>query len=32
VHGGPYEYSPPGVPGDYLPQNEPRTPHMAVAH
>ena len=32
VHGGPYEYSPPGVPADYLPQTQPRVPHLAAAH
>ncbi len=32
VHGGPYEYSPPGVPEDYLPQTQPRVPHLAAAH
>jgi cytochrome c oxidase subunit 1 len=32
VHGGPYEYSPPGVPEDYLPQTQPRVPRLAAAH
>jgi cytochrome c oxidase subunit 1 len=32
VYGGPYEYSPPGVPGDFLPQNQPRAPAMAAVH
>jgi len=32
VHGGPYEYSPPGIPEDYLPQNQPRQPHLLAAH
>ncbi len=38
VYGGPYEYSPPGLTEDYLPQNEPRQPsptgpgRLAVAH
>ncbi len=26
VYGGPYEYSPPGLKEDYLPQNQPRQP------
>jgi cytochrome c oxidase subunit 1 len=32
VYGGPYEYSPPGVAEDYVPQNQPRSPAMAAAH
>lgn len=32
VHGGPYEYSPPGIPEDFLPQNQPRAPQVAAAH
>ncbi len=38
VYGGPYEYSPPGVAEDYLPQNQPRQPsptgagQLAAAH
>src|SRR5574341_1092526 len=30
VYGGPYEYSPPGIAEDYLPQNQPRSPAMAA--
>jgi cytochrome c oxidase subunit 1 len=32
VYGGPYEYSPPGISEDYLPQTHPRSPAMAAAH
>ncbi|MBI3120882.1 MAG: cbb3-type cytochrome c oxidase subunit I, partial [candidate division NC10 bacterium] len=32
VYGGPYEYSPPGVSEDYLPQTQSRVPHLAAAH
>jgi len=32
VYGGPYEYSAPGIPEDYLPQNQPRAPQTAPAH
>ncbi len=32
VYGGPYEYSPPGISEDYLPQNQPRAPQTALAH
>ena len=38
VYGGPYEYSPPGMAEDYLPQSQPRqpalvgTPHLATVH
>jgi cytochrome c oxidase subunit 1 len=32
VYGGPYEYSPPGISEDYLPQTQPRSPAMAAAH
>jgi cytochrome c oxidase subunit 1 len=31
VYGGPYEYSPPGMVEDYLPQNQPRQPSPTLA-
>ena len=31
VYGAPYEYSPPGLEEDYLPQNQPRQPSPALA-
>jgi cytochrome c oxidase subunit 1 len=31
VYGGPYEYSPPGMAEDYLPQNQPRPPSSTWA-